>query len=321
MLQSLQGYPPPPFPGVINGTANVDPEKKKRVLQAVEETGFVPNEVARSLFRKSARLIGLIIPNLVNPFFTQLAAHIDTAAAQSGYRVFLCSVDQDDQRVKSSLQMLMSMNADGVVLAVSSPEIQSFLPQFHIPIVAVDCMQTTDHVLASFYCDYYQGGRMAMEHLLSCGCRKVVCIRSDQNQFSARMRYLGYSEVCKEQGIQEFTLDCDYNFRSGLEMTRELLEVFPDADGILACNDIVAASTFKVLHSRAIRVPEQMQLVGFDDIFLSRLVTPELTTIRQPIQEMAHAAVDYLVNQSDQQQVSPRIFPVTLMVRETTRPR
>ena len=158
-----------------------------------------------------------------------------------------------------------------------------------------------------------------MEHLIECGCRKVVCIKSNQEIFSARKRYQGYRDVCREQGIPEYTVDCDYNFEAGLAMTEELLKNYPDADGILACNDIVAISTFKILRKNHVQVPRQVKLVGFDDIHFARLISPELTTIHQPLEKMAAAAVQRLVGpQTEEGQETTEIFPVTLMIRETT---
>ena len=320
-VAKLAGVSPATVSRVMNGTANVDPKKKEKVLKVIEETNFVPNEVARSLYRKSANLIGVVLPSLQNPYFTQLAGSIEEAAGRSGYRMLLCDVGNDSEKVKSTLQMFVSMNVDGVVLASGGEDVEQYLQQYPIPVVSVDCMEHADHVRASLYCDYYRGGRLAMEHLIACGCQNIVCIRSDQTIFSARMRYLGYRDVCAEHGIAEQTVDCDYDFRAGLEMTEVLLHQYPQVDGIMACNDMVAVSTFKILHKKNIRVPEQIQLVGFDDIHLTRLISPELTTIHQPIEEMAEKAISLLTEPTPEETEEGEhtmVFPVSLVIRETT---
>ncbi len=317
-VAQIAGVSPATVSRVMNGTAKVDPVKREKVLKAIEKTGFVPNEVARSLFRKSAKLIGLIIPSIQNPYFTQLASTIEEAAKEKGYRVFLCDVGIDGESIADTLQMLESKNADGVVLAAYTPDTEAYLPKLNIPVVAIDCRNSTEHVRASLYCDYYRGGRMAMEHLIETGCKNVVCIKGDQNLFSARMRYEGYRDVCTEHHIREQTVDCDYDFIAGLAMTEKLLKQFPEVDGILACNDIVAISTYKFLRKKHICVPEQVQLVGFDDIHLTRLVSPELTTIHQPITEMANRAVELLTDENREHPDMPEVFPVSLIKRETT---
>lgn len=319
-VAKLAGVSPATVSRVINGTANVDTEKRQRVLYAIDETGFIPNEVARALFRRSAKLIGLVIPSLKNPFFTQLAACIDQAAGEQGYRMFLCDVGTDEEKSKSTLQMLASMNVDGVVLAAHNRGIQEGLTQCRIPVVSVDAVQETGNVLADLYCDDYSGGRMALEHLLACGCRQIVCIQGDQRIFSARMRYQGYRDFCREQGIPEQTVECDYDFHAGKAMLETLFRRYPHVDGIIACNDLVAISTYKALYKRKIRVPQDVQLIGFDDINAAQLLTPSLTTLRQPVGEMAQRAVELLIeNKELREKDRIRVFPVSLVIRETTR--
>ena len=161
---------------------------------------------------------------------------------------------------------------------------------------------------------------MAMEHLIECGCQKIVCIKGPERVLSARDRFQGYLDVCKERGIEVNTVSCDYDFHAGLAMTEELLEKFPDVDGIIACNDVVALSTYKILHRRNIRVPEQVQIIGFDDIEWANMFTPALTTIAQPIEQMATKAMELIVDHKNTKEKGVEtVYPVQLMVRETTR--
>ena len=304
---------------VMNGTAKVDPEKKERVLRVIEETGFVPNEVARTLFRKSAKTIGVIVPSIRNPYFTELAAHIDALSLQCGFRPFLCNTGYDPEKEKAAVQMLVSMNADAIIVASCSEQIRETLNNCPIPVVALDAMLYGADVEACIFCDYYEGGRMAAEYLIDRGCQNIVCIKGPQYRYSARTRYQGYRDVCQERGITEHTVECDYDFAQGLAMTEELLKRFPDVDGIIACNDIVAISTYKVLHKRNIEVPQQIQLIGFDDISFATLLSPELTTISQPIREMAEKAVELIVNNELTGMTGGKfVFPVTLVARQTT---
>ena len=305
---------------VINGTAKVEPEKKARVLQVIEETGFVPNEVARTLFRKSAKTIGLIVPSIRNPYFTELASHIDAYALQSGFRPFLCNTGYDPEKEKAAVQMLVSMNADAIIVTSCSEHLQETLNNCPIPVVALDAALYGTDVEACVFCDYYEGGRMAAEYLIERGCRNIVCIKGPQHRYSARCRYQGYVDVCQERNIPVQSVECDYDFNQGLSMTEELLEKYPDVDGIIACNDIVAISTYKVLYKKNISVPDQVQLVGFDDISFATLLSPELTTICQPVKEMAEKAVELIVNNKLTGMTGGKfIFPVALAARQTTK--
>ena len=319
-VAALAGVSPATVSRVMNGTAKVDPEKKARVLRAIEETGFVPNEIARTLFRKSAKMIGLIVPSIQTPYFIELAAQVEAQATANGFRPFLCNTGYDPEKEKAAIQMLVSMNADAIIITSCSEQVRELINHCPVPVVALDAMLYGTDVEACIFCDYYWGGRIAMEHLLACGCKNIVCIKGPQYRYSARSRYQGYRDFCLEQGLAEQVVECDYDFNRGLAMTEELLERFPEVDGIIACNDIVAISTYKVLHRRGIPVPEKIQLVGFDDISFATLLSPELTTISQPIREMAEKAVDLIVNNELTGMTGGKfVFPVTLVARQTTK--
>ena len=307
---------------VMNGTANVDEEKKQRVLEAIKETGFVPNEVARSLFKKSAKLIGLMLPSIENPFFAQLAGAIERKADKHGYRLVLCNTGASVEKEKAALQMLISMNADGIILTTSNDEIKEYTAKCNIPVIITDRSFDRNFdgsdTLKYVHCDHYQGGRMATEHLISCGCKSIVCIKGQQEISSARDRYEGYRDVCKEKGIKEQTVDSAYDFDEGMKVTEALLKEFKDVDGIIACNDMVAISAYKVLHKKNIQVPERIQLIGFDDIALSRLMTPELTTISQPVEDIGAKAAELIILK-DESAKQEYIFEAKLVERETTK--
>ena len=193
----LAGVSPATVSRVINGTANVNEDKRQRVLEVVRQTDFVPNEIARSLFKKSANIIGLIIPSIRNPYFTQMASVIDESVKKCGFRLFVCNVGNDLAQMRAALQMLAAMNVNGVIMGTTMPEIREELEGYPVPIILLDTMLEAEQVSAYVYCDYGQGGRMAMEHLLECGCNNIVCIRGPEGVFSADTRYQGYLDVCR----------------------------------------------------------------------------------------------------------------------------
>ncbi|MBE5944637.1 MAG: LacI family transcriptional regulator [Lachnospiraceae bacterium] len=319
-VAKLANVSPATVSRVMNGTANVDADKKERVLRAIAETGFVPNEVARSLFKKSAKTIGLIVPSIENPFFTQLASVIEKTADEYGYRLLLCNTGNMVEKEKTMIQMLTSMNADGIIITTSNEEVKPLVDACNIPIVITD--RRLEKVMSCDYvhCDHYEGGKLATKHLVECGCKNIVCLRGPQDVSSAKARYEGYRYVCKELHIKEQFMDCDYDFEQGLIVTEKLLEQFKDVDGIIACNDMVAISVYKVLHKRGIKVPDQVQLIGFDDVQLARLLTPELTTIAQPIDDIGKKAAELIINK-DKSNVDKQeyIFKGQLVKRETTK--
>jgi len=319
-VAKLANVSPATVSRVINGTANVDDEKKARVLKAIEETGFVPNEVARSLFRKSAKILGLVIPSIENPFFTQMASAIEKEADAHGYRVIIYNTANNFEKEKNALQMLSSMNADGIILTRIDKKLLPYVEATQIPVVITDSIFLEGKDITYIYSDHYQGGRLAMNHLIECGCKKVVCIKGVQKIASARARYQGYRDVCREKGIEEHTIDCTYDYHMGLRAAEELLEQYPDVDGIIASNDMVAISVYKILQKNNIKVPDEVQLIGYDDIELSSLMSPELTTIHQSVKAIGKKAAEILIFDNNKEVVENNyIFPVKLMERETTR--
>ncbi len=303
---------------VINGTANVDEEKRKRVLKVISDTGFVPNEVARSLFKKSAKIIGLILPSIENPFFTQLASAVEKTADANGYKVILCNTGGDLSKERSVFQMLSAMNADGIILTTSSEGVYECIENLNIPVVVTDRRYVNDKISSYVHSNHFECGKMAARHLVECGCKNIVCINGPQDISSGRERYLGYQDICREFKLTEQTVECDYDFEAGLKVSQELLNKYPKVDGIVACNDIVAISVYKVLHQKGIRVPQDIQLIGYDDINLASLVTPSLTTIAQPIEQIGIKAAELIINK-DMPHEKEYVFGGKLVVRETTR--
>lgn len=318
-VAKLAGVSPSTVSRVMNKTANVDSEKRMRVEKAILETGFKPNEVARSLYKKSSKLIGMIVPNIMNPFFNELAEAIERESDAMGFRLTLCNSNDDIEKEKRNLNLLDRMNADGIILMTNREETKEEITRCRVPVVMVDRQIEHSSEIACIESDHYQGGRMAAEHLYRCGCRKIVQLCGPQRFSSSRQRHQAYLDVCGEKGIEAVWMECGFSYEDGLNKAEELLERFPGADGIIAANDMVAISVYKVLHAHGIRVPRDIQLIGFDNITLSRLVTPEITTVAQPIAAMGRAAVRVLTEYIAGEAINCRnIFPVELIKRETT---
>lgn len=314
------GVSPATVSRVINGTANVDPAKKERVLTVIEETGFKPNELARALFKKSSKIIGVIVPNIENAFFSELARAIEEEAYQNNYRILLCNSQNDTEKELLNIQTLSQLRADGIIIMTNSEGLASKVGDCSVPFVILDRKIEGLNEIAFIEADHYKGGRMAMEHLLRCGCKNVVCMRGPQKFSSGQQRFLGYQDVCRENGLKEQWLDCDYDYEEGLHAAEKLLREYPDVDGILACNDMVAIAAYKILLNKGLRVPEDVQLMGFDNIRFSRLFAPEFSTIIQPIREMGTLAVQVIVRYANGEPIrKENVFDVSLMERQTTK--
>lgn len=319
-VAKLAGVSPATVSRVMNGTANVDDEKRDRVLDAIEKTGFQPNQLARALFKNSSGLVGLIVPNIDNPFFSELARIIEEEAFNRGYHIVLCSSGNNTDKEQSNIRMLSQMKADGIILITNGEHTEQMLQEVDMPVVVVDRHMTDGGEIAFIESDHYRGGLLATQHLYDCGCKNIVCLRGPQEFASGRLRFKGYKDVCKKYKLNEMYIDTEYSYESGLKSAELLLEKYPDVDGIVAANDIVAISTYKVLKSNGKRIPEDIQLVGFDDIRFSSLMTPELSTIRQPVSKMGKLAVDIICNYAEDKPYEKEyILDVELIQRKTTR--
>lgn len=316
----LAGVSPATVSRVMNGTANVDEEKKQRVQKVICETGFKPNEAARTLYKKSAHLIGVIVPNIENPFFNEMAKAIEAEAYERGYRLTLCSSNDDIEKEKNNIELLDRMNADGIILLTNEEEIFEKIADSRIPVVILDRAVQHKNEVASITADNYAGGRLSMEHMLEIGCKNIVAMRGPQNVSSGRARYKGYVDVCHERNVKVQYVDCLYDYENGLQKTEEILKVYPDVDGIIAANDMVAISAYKVLTRQGKKVPDDIQLIGFDNIIMSQLMTPELTTIAQPIRDMGVKSAQVLIDYIEGKEVPEKnVFEVKLIGRETTK--
>ena len=319
-VAKIAGVSPSTVSRVMNNTANVDEEKRQRVLAAIEETGFKPNELARALFKKSSKIIGVIVPTIENPFFNEMAKAIEEEAFQNGYRLLLCNSNGNVEKERINIEMLTQMKADGLIVMTNSDKTGEIISECNLPVVVVDRLLTDHNGIADIESDHYQGGRIATEHLLECGCENIVCLKGPQKFSSGKKRYQGYLDVCNEHGLEERYVDCDYSYDSGLKATTELLEKYPEADGIIATNDMVAISVYKVLQKAGLKVPDDIQVIGFDNIQFSWLFTPEITTVTQPILEMGRQAVQVIVNYINGKPFeSHNVFEVSLEKRQSTK--
>ncbi len=319
-VAKLAGVSPATVSRVMNGTVNVDDDKKEKVLRAIRETGFRPNELARALYKKSSRIIGVIVPNIENPFFNELARAVEEEAYRNRYKILLCNSNDNTEKEFMNIQMLAQMKADGIIIVTNSDNTGQVIADCQLPVVVVDRRLTNSGQTAYVESDHYKGGQMAVSHLIECGCRNIVFLRGPLWLSSGLWRYRGYQEICSKYGMQERWIDCQYDYEDGLRAARELITQYPDTDGIIASNDMVAIATYKILSGQGYRVPEDVQIIGFDNIRFSWLFTPELTTVIQPIMDMGALAVQIIMKHRQGLPFQKEnILDVSLVERQTTK--
>jgi len=304
---------------VLNDSGYVNEDTRKTVEAAIEEMKFKPNSVARSLFKKQSKTIGLIVPDINNPFFPQLARAVEDVTNESDFTVILCNSDDNLDKEIRYFEMLQQKYVDGV-LVVSNTLKPEHISHFKFPIIALD--RPLDSNIPFVTCNNYEGARKATLHLIQCGCRKVAHISGPKHIANANDRLKGYKDTVIEKGMydSDLILPAVYQIDAAKKAAFQLLSKFPDIDGIFAGNDVMAIGVIKAAEMLGYKVPEQLKVVGFDGIEFGEIISPELTTVSQPIYQMGSTAAAMLLDLIEGKSIHKKEYtlPVELLVRRST---
>jgi LacI family transcriptional regulator len=303
---------------VLNGTANVDALKRLRVEEAVQTLGFRPNSIARSLSRKKSNTIGLIVPTIVNPFFNAIAESVEKRAREKGYKIILCNSNNDAINEKKYIESLLQNQIDAFVI-ISDNKIDQ---NFSVPVVYLDRYSAVignNHPIIRS--DHYKGGMLATKHLISKGCKKIAYIGKEKIYTKKYERIDGFLDTMEENNLQSIIQQSEYNYEAGLDAVKVLLDEHNDLEGIFAGNDLIAYAVIKEAFNRGISIPKDLKLVGYDNIMFSELITPSLTTIEQPVENLGKLAVDVILDILNDRRIMKNdiVLPVELIERDTTK--
>ena len=302
---------------VINNTGYVNEETRKLVVAAIKELEYIPNELARSLFKKQSKIIGLIVPHLSTYFFAELIEALEDYFAEQGYKLMIFNAKDDPERERKYMQVFSQYNIDGIVLVAHTEQLKDYI-DLHIPIITID--HKLNDATPSITSDNNLGGKLAAEKFVQSGCKKVIHLRGPSFLITAKSRHEGFSEVIKKAGIEMHTIDLAF-VDADQDMIDKFIARYQDVDGIFCSSDVLALHALKSLHKLNKKVPEDVQVIGFDDIELTRLSIPTLTTIRQPINDLASEASKTLFELINKKDVSKlhKVLPVYLIERESTK--
>ena len=305
---------------VLNNKGYINEETRKKVLLAISKLNYVPNEVARSLFKKQSKTIALIVPDIKNPFFPEVARAIEDVMSSQEYTLILCNSDGQVEKEIMYLDVMKQKYVDGIII-VTSTLTPKHIKNKDIPIVALDRPISSD--LPSVSVNNYEGARQAVQYLKKIGCQKIAHIRGPHDISNADERYKGYlDEVENEPWFHpDLVVDGNYHVEQTTEAATRLLITNPDIDGIFAGNDYMAVGVLKAARKLGIRVPDDLSLIGFDGIQLSQLTSPEITTMAQPIYELGSTAGELLLKLIEGKTVRSfdHHFEVSLMKGQSTR--
>jgi LacI family transcriptional regulator len=302
---------------VINKKGYVNETTKELVLEAIAELQYVPNELARSLFKKTSRIIGIIVPHLTSYYFAELLEVIEDITVNHNYRLMVCNSQDNKERETKYLNVFQQYNIDGIIMISNTTRIQDY-KSLNIPIIAIDHKLTED--VPSVTSNNVMGGRIAAQKLISCGCQKIIHFRGPSVLLPVQDRTMGFKSVMEKNKIYNFSFDLDFKNPSQ-EDIQNVINSNMDCDGIFCDSDIIALNVIQCLLKVGRRVPDDVQVIGFDNIEFSRIFSPKLTTIAQSTDKIGHYAVETLVKLMNKEpiEIFHQQIDVVLIERETTK--
>jgi LacI family transcriptional regulator len=312
------GVSPATVSRVLNGAVSVRPEYRERVLRVIEEIGYRPNRLASNLRRQKAEMIGVLVSDIENPHFTQMVRAVEDASYGMGYRVLLCNTDETGEKQRSYLEMLAAERVLGVIISPSEPggeEIAELL-DLGIPVVAFD-RPVKDPRADAVIVDNAGGTRMATEYLIRAGHERIGFVGGPVRVETGAARLAGYEAAMREAGLRSRSVDGAFRIERARVAVEEMLRQEPAITALIVANNLMTIGALRALRSLGVRVPEEVALVAIDDPFWAELVDPPLTTLAQPVREMAGSAVRLLMERIGGRRAEPGrlVFDFRLRVR------
>lgn len=285
---------------VINQTRYVSDGLIDRVNKAMEELDYHPNSLARGLRSGKTKTIGLVIPDISNQFFAEISRKIEDKGFEHGYSVILCNTDDDRTKELRYIDVLLAKKVEGIIFISAGEESDNLEKtiEFKLPIVVVDRNikeLNTDLVLV----DNKTGGYEATKYLIGLGHKRIACISGPSPITPSAQRVAGYKRALQEAGIDfepSMVILGDFRYQSGIKVMQEFLSFPKLPTAVFACNDMMALGAIQAIYNEGMKIPDDISVIGFDNIPFSKTIYPTLTTMAQPVYEMAELAIELLID-------------------------
>ncbi|MCD9023564.1 LacI family DNA-binding transcriptional regulator [Cohnella silvisoli] len=313
---------------VLNGEKYVKDDLKSRVNRAIEELGYAPSQIARSLVRKKTNLIGVIVPDLTSSFYSTILSSIEEMASANDYNLLVCNISEDIDKELKYLNVFQEMRVEGIIIMhekINEP-IRNFIHKIKIPVI-FSSVKPMDQKFVSVIIDDYQASYEATKYLIELGHETIGFIGGDMRDItSGQNRYSGYRNAMTDAGTKlvfEHIRFGDYKVKSGYDQMKELLSVEHPPTAVFAVSDDMAVGAMNCIRDHNLRVPEDISVMGFDGSQLTELVRPTLTSMEQPIQQMGKVTMDVLLKQIAGETISMSdvVLEHRLVARESCRNR
>lgn len=279
---------------------NISGETRNKVLQIANDMSYIPNSLARSLSTKKTETIGIVLPDITNPFFSEMARAIEDVASNLGYNVIFCNSDNEINKENKYVKLLVSKLVDGVIFISGGKSIHNLqvLINNNIPFVLVDRYVDGFQNFYGVYCENKLGIAKAVDYLIDRGKKTIAFVKGPHSLEVSNQRLEGYIETMKKYELfnEKLIFENEFTIDGGIEATKKILEIKEKVDSIIYSSDIMAFGGIKVLIKKNYKIPGDISVIGYDNIQISEFIEPELTTVSQPIYEMGRRSCELLIN-------------------------
>ncbi|MEC0227579.1 LacI family DNA-binding transcriptional regulator [Paenibacillus alba] len=311
---------------VLHNLTGYSDKTKQKVMQAVEELGYQPNAIARGLVNKRTQTIGVLFPHVSSSFSSDILHGIEEIAQEKGFSVIVCNTAEEGKRTMKYLQVLREKQVDGIVFTseVLKDEYFQAIKEMRVPVILVNTM-SQKHMIPYVKVDDHQAAYHATDYLIQKGHREIAMISgSPKDRIAGLPRLDGYRQALADNGIEYIesqVANGDFNLEGGTEAMKKLLAEAPPFTALFAASDEMAIGAMNVALERGIKIPDDLSIIGYDDLKFARMVYPPLTTIHQPLTMMGRMASEKLIAliEEDSMQVSSSIVSHHLVERQTVR--
>lgn len=312
---------------VLSGSGYASEETRGLVLEAARDLGYVPNQIARSLRTKQTRMVGLLIGDVENSFYSVIARNVESVAKDAGYHVVLCNSDDDPKIEREYLQLLEGMHVDALIVTPTSKNRRHIKRFIDSGIVVLQIDRRIEGLQAdAVLVDNEAGAVSAVSHLVDAGHTRIGILTGELEVFTASQRLAGYERAMKERGIAirpSLVRSGSFHRDHAIEDATALIRANPAPTAIFAANNILAEATLIALDQQRLRVPRDVSVVGFDDVQWMDMVEPPLTTVRQPVADMARSGAELAMRRlrdGVDERPSTVVFPTELVERGSVAP-
>lgn len=308
----------------INGSNKVSDETAARVRRAIEKLHYYPDTNARALGSGRSNLYGLIISDITNPFFPELVRSFEDVAMRHGKEVLVANTGYDPVRAEHCARRMLQRKVDGVAIMTSEMH-SKLLEDFHqqrIPLIFLDTARSQNQI-SRIVIDYQSGIEAAVNHLHSIGHSAIAFIAGPDKYHSAKIRHSAFLKAMRKLGLAippHFIQQGDHTIAGGYQAMNLMLAHPPFPKAVIASNDLSAIGALRAIHEKNLRVPQDISLIGFDDITVSSYTQPPLTSVRIPRNQIAETAFHALVDMRENQSVAIHRIPTELVIRQSTAP-